>query len=416
MSNAWKLGYMLVATVPVASSAATAPPITSPPAAELLQIGLASLPIKCSNASQHPRSAAGRQELLRHMDGFAKLSHTTGGLNYPLYMVTTLQDTSADGRTVPGSLRSAVEQSTAGGGGWIEFSPKLPDQGTIQLGKHLVVPPNTTIDGACSGVEVVNAPERAIFVVSGVHNVIIAGLSMRKLSTPSSTVRDCVTIANGADAVWVAYNKFSNCGDGTVDVTQPRVLEQPTRVTISNNVFEHHNKVILVATQDCVRSGAPAWCQAPELLPWSWQRGNQVTLKNNIFLDTAQRHPRVGGVSYVHSTGNVVLYRNYGAFVGGAGWLLSQGDLYASTSNTRFSRALSTSEAPEASEGAKQLGSGALRATDTLVIGSANVDQERAKMVPDPPYGATPPRRADLDVRKRVEKVAARSGPAALPY
>jgi pectate lyase len=421
MVKPFRLACALLAAMSVASVARAAPPnvqtapADTPPAAGLVQSAQASASPSCASRFGRARNAAERADLLSHMHGFAAVAGTTGGLQRPVYMVTSLGDLGPDGRAVPGSLRAAVEQASKTDGGWIEFSQSLPAKPQITLAKRLTLTSNTTVDGACTGAEILTTKDREVFLVSAIHNVVIAGLSMRKIPAPNATVRDCISITDGADAVWVAYNRFNNCGDGTVDVTQPTMADHPSRVTIANNIFENHNKVILIATLDCGHPGPPPWCKNPALLRWNWALGNQVTLEHNLFLGTIQRHPRVSGLSYVHSLGNVVLYQNYGAFVAGGGWLLSQGDLYIPMSSTRRSRALATADDPDADEHAQSLGHGAVRAVDLTIVSPGMAELPNAREVPDPSYGLPFMHKERLSVSERVQRAARQSGPGAIP-
>lgn len=192
------------------------------------------------NWSQH------RQKLADCAIGFGQ--GAAGGRNGDIYVVTDPGDDNPTNPT-PGTIRYAAIQSDPL---WITFANDM----TITLSEELIVTNYKTFDGRGANVHIANG---ASFTLQGVSNVIIHGLHIHDIiSTGPATVRssldhvgdrgktdgDAVNIF-GSTNIWVDQNYLSNCADGLVDV-----IEGSDSITISNNYFTQHDKVMLLGAHD----------------------------------------------------------------------------------------------------------------------------------------------------------------------
>lgn len=170
--------------------------------------------------------------------------HAIGGRNGRLYVVTDHNDVDP-GNPVPGTLRFGVIQAEPL---WIVFSQDM----IIRLREELILNSFKTIDGRGFNVHIAGG---AGLTLQSISNVILHGIHIHDIvSTGPATVRSSPTHAGGrgrtdGDAVniysshdiWIDHCYFANGADGLVDVTMGS-----TGVTISNNYFTEHDKVILL--------------------------------------------------------------------------------------------------------------------------------------------------------------------------
>jgi pectate lyase len=363
--------------------------------------------------------------LLDDMAGFAKQSQTTGGLGGALLTVTAAGDgPPPSGSPAPaGALRSVVEQARKAGGGWIVFSPALGDHPRIDLNRTLRLPSNVTLDGGCGGATITaTAPYTILSIGDGVSNVVVTRLNLEQRPPVVAEQGDCITVAHDFDRVWIAHNSLKACGDGLIDIVQ----NEPgpaARITVAFNKFSDHDKDMGIG--NCPATINPDHtCDNVSAMPWSWSRGLQVTLQQNLFAGTGGRHPRVAGLSYVHMVGNLVAFARalrstgrygiaYGVYVGGGARLLSEGDLFLPLgAGEDDKRAIFSAETPGVSANGKD-GPGAMRLVGSIALAGGRVDQRRPELVPPPPYEL----KADLDFRgdpwKAVSCLAGRVGPRA---
>lgn len=222
----------------------------------LLQASLCS----SSNTSSNPIDncwrkdvhwAQNRRKLADCALGFGSAAY--GGKRGEIYTVTTAND---DPTTpLPGSLRYGVTRNRPL---WIVFAKGM----NIKLQMPLLVTDYKTIDGRGANIHISNGP--CIRLVN-VSNVIIHGLHIHdckpsvagnvrvteSVSSSSTGVEwmetqdgDGISVMSSRD-IWIDHNTFSNCADGLVDVTLAS-----TAVTISNNRFSYHNKVMLLGHSD----------------------------------------------------------------------------------------------------------------------------------------------------------------------
>ncbi|WCJ20210.1 Pectin lyase-like superfamily protein [Euphorbia peplus] len=193
----------------------------------------------------NPKWATNRRALADCSVGFGK--GTIGGKYGAIYVVTTPLDDPVNPK--PGMLRYGVIQTKPL---WIVFAKDM----VIKLKNELMVNSFKTIDGRGVKVEIAYGP---CLTIQGVSHVIIHGISIHDCKPGSSgTVRDSPTHAGqrgGADGdgivvfastyVWIDHCYVARCTDGLIDV-----IHASTSVTISNNYFAQHDKVMLLGHND----------------------------------------------------------------------------------------------------------------------------------------------------------------------
>ena len=158
-------------------------------------------------------------------------SKTTGGKGGSFYIVTDNGDDNNNPK--PGTLRYGAIQKEAL---WIYFAKSM----TITLKSELFVASDKTLDGRGANVHIADGP---CITVQDASNVIIHGLH----------IHDCRGGGSDGDAirvyasrnVWIDHNSLASCEDGLIDVTHASSL-----VTISNNYFSDHDKVMLLGHSD----------------------------------------------------------------------------------------------------------------------------------------------------------------------
>lgn len=229
--------------------------------------------------------------------------------------------------------------------GTIDMSDGLPYTSRADQAArgNVRVPANTTLIGAGPGAGFVNAQ----LLISAVSQVIVRNL---KIVAPCDVapVFDPTDGANGAwnaafDAisvigasqVWIDRNTITDvpvtddtlpvvngqvqqCHDGAIDITQASDY-----VTVSYNVFEMHNKTMLIGGNDNHTGDAGRL---------------RVTLSNNVFRDIVQRAPRVR-FGQVHLFNNLHLGsrtaapypHSYSVGVGKAAKIISQANAHVIT-------------------------------------------------------------------------------------
>ncbi|CAL1397574.1 unnamed protein product [Linum trigynum] len=186
-----------------------------------------------------------RQALADCSVGFGKA--TMGGKHGPIYVVTTDSDDPADPK--PGTLRYGVVQSKPL---WIVFQKDM----VITLKNELIVNSYKTIDGRGAKVEIAYGP---CLTIQGVTHVIVHGLSIHHCrpgksglvrSSPGHVGRrqgsdgDGIAVF-GSSNVWIDHCYLARCTDGLIDI-----IHASTGITISNNYFTQHDKVMLLGHND----------------------------------------------------------------------------------------------------------------------------------------------------------------------
>ena len=175
----------------------------------------------------------------------------TGGKAGQYYVVTDNGDDAQN--PAPGTLRYGVIQLRPL---WIYFAKDM----RIVLENELIFTSDKTLDGRGADVEIAYGPCLTLQYVS---NVIIHGINFHHC-TPgkpgrvrSSTTHigyrrgsdgDAISIF-GSNTIWIDHNSLSSCADGLIDI-----IRASTAITISNNFFSHHDKVMLLGHSDTYKA------------------------------------------------------------------------------------------------------------------------------------------------------------------
>ncbi|KAJ1266870.1 hypothetical protein BS78_07G012700 [Paspalum vaginatum] len=197
-----------------------------------------------------PDWAANRQRLASCSVGFAGKMRQNRGAGVTHYTVTDPGDDPV--RPRPGTLRYGA--TVLPGKVWITFQRGMH----IRLAQPLFVKSFTAIDGRGADVHVAGGAGLVLYRVS---NVIVHGLHVHDVRAqpagavvvPGGGVRPAAAGGTDGDAirlvssrkVWVDHNSLSRCEDGLLDVTVGS-----TDVTVSNNWFFDHDKVMLLGHDD----------------------------------------------------------------------------------------------------------------------------------------------------------------------
>ncbi|KAL4569565.1 hypothetical protein LXL04_025206 [Taraxacum kok-saghyz] len=271
--------------------------------------------------------AENRQALADCALGFAK--GTTGGKGGEIYEVTDPSDDDAV-NPKPGTLRCGVTQDRPL---WIIFKKDM----VIKLKHELVITSDKTIDGRGACVQIANG---AGLTVMKVKNVIIHGIHIHHIKeTPGGIIKDSEKHSGpraksdgdgicifGSCKVWVDHCTFDHGADGLVDVTMGG-----TDVTISNSIFNDHDKVMLLGVGN-------------EL-----EKNMKVTVAYNKFgSGCVQRLPRCrcGLTQVVNNDYNK--WQMYA--IGGTDkpTILSQGNRFVAPDNKQYKQVTRRAEATEA--------------------------------------------------------------------
>lgn len=189
-----------------------------------------------------PGWASNRQRLASCATGFGR--NAVGGKNGRIYVVTSARDDNP-ANPAPGTLRYAV---TRPGPLWITFAYSMD----IKLKNELMITSYKTIDGRGVRVRIIGGGGLTLQRVS---NVIIHGIAIQDIkatgparimtSTSHTGNRgrcdgDAISISSSKN-IWVDHCYLSNSADGLIDV-----IRGSTAVSITNNYFTKHDKVILL--------------------------------------------------------------------------------------------------------------------------------------------------------------------------
>ncbi|ONM37225.1 Pectin lyase-like superfamily protein [Zea mays] len=270
---------------------------------------------------RQPNWAANRQRLAACSVGFAGKMRQNRGPGVTAYTVTDPGDDPV--RPRPGTLRYGA--TVLGGKVWITFERGMH----IRLAQPLFVRSFTAIDGRGADVHIAGGAGIVLHEVSG---VIIHGLHIHDIRSqpegpavrPGGAVRpagggggsgsgtdgDAIRVV-ASSKVWIDHNSLSRCEDGLVDVTVGS-----NDVTVSNNWFFNHDKVMLLGHDD----GHAADSRM------------RVTVAFNRFgPNVNQRMPRIRH-GYAHVVNNVYLgWRDY-AIGGSMGpSVKSEGNLFVAS-------------------------------------------------------------------------------------
>ncbi|KAK6265011.1 hypothetical protein SCA6_020445 [Theobroma cacao] len=189
--------------------------------------------------------ATNRKALADCAVGFGKAA--IGGKYGAIYVVTNPYDDPIN--PAPGTLRYGVIQTSPL---WIIFARDM----VITLKNELIVNSFKTIDGRGAKVEIAYGP---CITVQGVTNVIIHGISIHDCkpgkagmvrSSPTHVGKrggcdgDAISMFASSN-IWVDHCYLARSADGLIDV-----IRASTAVTISNNYFTQHDKVMLLGHSD----------------------------------------------------------------------------------------------------------------------------------------------------------------------
>lgn len=362
-------------------------------------------------------------DLLDEIGGYAREAGVTGGLGGKLRIVTSDQDydTRAGEKPIPGSLRAALNTGPEGPR-WIVFA--LPPGTAITLKDVLRTPDNVTFDGTCSGVTI-QAPSRiALIYIFGKRNVVVTRLGFRQTDYVAGKQDDngqtCIRLNGFVDAIAIMHNDVRGCGDGLIDITTSpsKPVPERARITIGYNRLVEHDKVMLFGTFTCGPTGRDDEpCDARELEHNRKSApGLYLTLNDNLFYGTVQRHPRVFGRVMAHIVGNVIAYSSYGTFVSNGARALIEGNIYLMTGAPAVpNRAIWTTKTPGAMRMPWDV-EGFIKARDNRTVGQAIIGENEPGLVDNPLYRQPTifPGFDRLPLPEAIACVAARAGPQGL--
>ncbi|KAL2475682.1 putative pectate lyase 2 [Abeliophyllum distichum] len=189
--------------------------------------------------------AANRRSLADCAVGFGK--NAIGGKNGATYVVTDPSDDPANPK--PGTLRYGAIQTKPL---WIIFAKNM----VITLKNELMINSFKTIDGRGVKVEIAYGP---CITIQYVSHVIIHGIGIHDCkpgkpglvrNTPEHVGHrkgsdgDAIDIFGSSD-IWIDHCFLARCADGLIDV-----IHASTAITISNNFFSQHDKVMLFGHDD----------------------------------------------------------------------------------------------------------------------------------------------------------------------
>ncbi|KAI5058078.1 hypothetical protein GOP47_0026248 [Adiantum capillus-veneris] len=286
----------------------------------------------------------------------------SGGKGGELYVVTDPSDDPASPN--PGTLRHGVVQMRPL---WIIFDHDM----TIKLENELIMTSYKTIDGRGARVEIAHGP---CFTIQYVDHIIIHGLSIHHC-TPGKSGRvmsstqhvgqrqgsdgDAINMF-GASHIWIDHNYFAECQDGLVDA-----IHGSTAITISNNLFTNHDKVMLLGHSDS----------------YSEDENMRVTLVYNHFgPGLIQRMPRCR-FGYFHIANN--RYTKWGMYAIGASanpTIKSEGNYFLAPDEERFKQVVKL-------EGAKETSSSNWKSSGDLFLNGAYFGEDgTSNYQPSYPY------------------------------
>ncbi|CAA2960209.1 Pectate lyase [Olea europaea subsp. europaea] len=231
-----------------------------------------------------PNWVANRQRLADCAIGFGQ--GALGGKGGQIYVVTDSSDHDTANPT-PGTLRHAVIQDVPL---WIIFQSDM----IIKLKHELIISSYKTIDGRGANVHITG---HGCLTLQYISNVIIHSVHIYNcLPSGNAIIRSSPSHADwrgksdgdgisifGSRNIWIDHCALSHCTDGLIDATLGS-----TAITISNNYFSHHDKVMLLGHNDKYLADS----------------GMQVTIAFNHFGEgLVQRMPRCRR-GYIHVVNN----------------------------------------------------------------------------------------------------------------
>lgn len=197
----------------------------------------------------NPNWRRNRQQLATCSVGFSGKMSNNIGRGLTRYKVTDPRDDSPSNPKL-GTLRYGATKLR--GKVWITFKRDM----RIKLKKPLLISSYTTIDGRGASVHIAGG---GCILLDHVSNVIIHGIRLHHcrpqgpglVMGPGSQIvslgyvdGDAIRLV-GSSKVWIDHTTLYECQDGLIDVTRGS-----TDVTISNNWFRNHDKVMLLGHDD----------------------------------------------------------------------------------------------------------------------------------------------------------------------
>ncbi|KAJ6323580.1 hypothetical protein OIU76_010977 [Salix suchowensis] len=240
-----------------------------------------------------------RKRLANCAIGFGK--NAIGGRDGKIYIVTNPgNDDPVNPK--PGTLRHAVIQDEPL---WIIFARDM----VIKLKEELIMNSFKTIDGRGAKVHIAGGP---CITIQYVTNIIIHGINIHDCKQGGNAyVRDSpshygwrtlsdgdgVSIFGGSQ-VWVDHCSLSSCNDGLIDA-----IHGSTAITISNNFFTRHDKVMLLGHSDSYKQdknmqvtiafnhfGEGLVQRMPSAAPTINSQGNRFLAPNDRFKKEVTKH------------------------------------------------------------------------------------------------------------------------------
>ncbi|XP_027087853.1 putative pectate lyase 2 [Coffea eugenioides] len=193
----------------------------------------------------NPKWASNRQALADCARGFGNAA--LGGKNGAIYVVTDTSDDPINPK--PGTLRYGATQDKPL---WIIFQRDM----VLKLENELMVNSYKTIDGRGVKVEIANGP---CITIEGVSHVIIHGISihdckpgkrgmvrssLNHVGERTGSDGDAIAVFASSN-IWIDHCYLARCTDGLIDI-----IHASTSITVSNNYFTQHDKVMLLGHQD----------------------------------------------------------------------------------------------------------------------------------------------------------------------
>jgi pectate lyase len=335
---------------------------------------------------------------LTEMEGYAATSGVVGGNGKTIYWISE----PGDSATTVGTVRWALAQATANGGGLCIVSPY--GEYHVRLTSTLVIPDNTTLDAPARNLHFY-VPGDFVGIQSRKKNFILRRFSMERIggqvSTPQQDLISILPRTSGgdeADKFWINQITFRNASDGAIDVAASLLSTTQCRGTIDHNRFIDCGKTVFIGSTYCTTGSGAAWCntalaEVPTYL---------VTFHHNVFDCCAQRMPRVGTLAFVHAYNNLhtivphntddgTVASGMGAYVVLGGKYLSENEYYRAGYGSGYIGVNPESGAltPVNGGAGATLGQGAAKVVGSQSEDAITLNQLNTASVPVPPYTYT---------------------------
>ena len=145
-----------------------------------------------------------------------------------------------------------------------------------------------------------------------------------------------------------------------------------------------------------------------------------LTLQGNIFIGTAQRHPRIFGRVFAHVVNNVIAFRSYprpdgthsdsyGTFVSNGAHALIEGNIFLPLDNRPHARAVWTTSTPNAMRMPWDV-DGFMRTRNNQSTPGAILDEHEPEFVQSPSYSLSPLNLNQLGIEHAIACIAADAG------